>query len=237
VTSSGALHRDTAGAGTGESSGGADGAGPATPVLLVPMRLEELIVRRAARRAEVQRVGLGPARATAARARLSRSLPANRPVVLLGLGGGLRRGQQPGDIVVASELLSLDSDEAVNVALAGEVAERVERAGLRRVALAPIVSSARIVHGEEARGKAAAKGAVAVDMESLWLGALARERPFAVVRVLADVPGTELSLFAKPGAFVACCRRLGLAARAVEIWSPGGAGRPGSIPSAPSSKD
>ncbi len=210
----------------------------AGPLLLAPMRVEELVVRRAARHAEVRRIGMGPVRATAARVQLAGSLEPGRPVVLLGIGGGLRDGQRPGDVVVASELSSLDSDETLALAHAGEVAERIERAGLRRVSVAPIVSSARIVHGAEARAKAAARGAVAVDMESLWCGPLARDHPFAVVRVLVDVPGVELSLLAKPGALVASCRRLALAARAVETWSPAtGPTATGSMPNAPSQKD
>jgi 4-hydroxy-3-methylbut-2-enyl diphosphate reductase len=191
------------------------------PLFLAPMRVEEVFVRRGARRAEVQRIGIGPVRATAARVRLTRALDPGRPVVLLGLGGGLRAGQRPGDIVVASELSALDSDETIALGHAGAVAERIEGFGLRHVAVAPVVSSARILHGEEAREKAAARGAVAVDMESLWCASLAREHPFAVVRVLIDVPGTELSLLAKPGAMVGACRRMLLAARALEHWSPG----------------
>ncbi|HTX00338.1 MAG TPA: hypothetical protein VMD59_16275, partial [Acidimicrobiales bacterium] len=193
------------------------------PLFLAPMRLEELFVRRGARRAEVTRIGIGPVRATAARVRLARSLPPGRPVVLVGLGGGLRRGQRPGDIVVASELSSIDSDETVALHGADEVAQRLEGSGLRRVTVAPVVSSARIVHGDEAREKAAARGALAVDMESLWCASLAREHPFAVVRVLIDVPGTELSLLAKPGAMIGACRRMLLAARALEHWGPAAA--------------
>ncbi len=213
------------------------------PLLLAPMRVEELAVRRGARHAEVRRIGMGPVRATAARVHLSGApeaggLEPGRPVVLLGIAGGLRRGQRPGDIVVASELSSLDSDETIALTGALELAERIEQAGTRRVTVAPIVSSARIVHGGEARAKAAARGAVAVDMESLWCAPLAREHPFAVVRVLVDVPGVELGLLAKPGALVASFRRLALAARAVEAWSPvGEAGRSPSIDNGPPGKD
>jgi 4-hydroxy-3-methylbut-2-enyl diphosphate reductase len=195
------------------------------PLFLAPMRVEELFVRRGARAAEVQRIGIGPVRATAARVRLAKALEPGRPVVLLGLGGGLRAGQRPGDIVVASELSALDSDETVPLGHAGAVAEQIEALGMRRVGVAPVVSSARIVHGEEGREKAAARGAAAVDMESLWCASLAREHPFAVVRVLIDVPGTELSLLAKPGAMIGACRRMMLAARALEHWSPDPGGR------------
>lgn len=215
--------------------GGRGPAGPALPppppLLLAPMRVEELAVRRGVRRApvapraagsgaaEVQRIGIGPVRATAARVRVAASLAPGRPVLLVGLGGGLRAGQRPADVIVASSLSSVDSDETVPLGRAEEVAELIQRAGAPRVSVAPVVSSARIVHGA-ARRAAAERGAAAVDMESLWFGPLAQRHPFAVVRVLIDVPGVELSLLARPGALIASVRRLALCAEALAGWAP-----------------
>ncbi len=189
------------------------------PLFLVPLRVEELLVRRGAPGAAVCRIGMGPVPATAARVRLAPSIEPGQPVVLIGIGGGLRAGQRPGDVVVASEVSGLDSDETLELRTAGEVAELLTGAGLRGVVAAPIVSSARIVHGE-GRAKAAARGAAAVDMESLWCAPLARVTPFAVVRVLVDVPAAELSVLARPAALYAAGRALARAAGALGHWSP-----------------
>lgn len=203
----------------------------AAPLLLVPMRVEEMAVRRGVRRrtqpaggadrhrAEVERIGMGPVRATAARVRLASSLAPGRPVVLVGLGGGLQAGQRPADVVVADALTSVDSDETIALSHAEEVAELIQRAGAPRVSVGALVSSARIVHGV-ARAAAARRGAAAVDMESLWCGPLAQRHPFAVVRVLIDVPGLELSVLARPGVMLASARRLALCAQALSSWEP-----------------
>ena len=55
-----------------------------------------------------------------------------------------------------------------------------------------IVSSSRLVHGAE-RARLAARGAIAVDMESAWLRGAGGGRPFAVLRVVVDTPATRLS--------------------------------------------
>jgi len=199
---------------------------PPRPLLLAPMRVEELLVRAGSRRAglpgvEVERIGIGPVRATAARTRLSAALEPGRPVVLIGLGGGLRRGQRAGDVVVASELFALDGDETSAVPAAAELAALLSTGGRLRVSVGPLVSSARIVHGEDARAKAAARGALAVDMEAVWCAPLARRHPFAVVRVLIDVPGSELAALAKPAALLAASRSLLACSRRIAGWVPG----------------
>ena len=53
-------------------------------------------------------------------------------------------------------------------------------------------SVARIAMGD-ARVRLRESGAVAVDMESVWLAPGAGERPFAVVRVISDTPARELT--------------------------------------------
>jgi 4-hydroxy-3-methylbut-2-enyl diphosphate reductase len=55
-----------------------------------------------------------------------------------------------------------------------------------------VVSVARIAHGEK-RVELRERGAIVVDMESAWLAAGARGRPFAVIRVVADTPSREVT--------------------------------------------
>lgn len=202
----------------------ATGAGRADPpgggpVILAPLRIEALAARRGAGGLAVERIGMGPVRATAARARLDRSLAPGRPVVLLGVAGGLIAGIRPGEVVVASSLGSTTGADTVPVDAGEQVASLLAQAGLV-VHHAPIVSSPAIVSGEAARHEASVRGFVAVDMESYWCEPLARSRPFAVVRVVLDVPGRDLRSLATLGAGLRAYRSLARAARALRRWSP-----------------
>ncbi len=207
---------------------GAPGPDILAPVFLAPLRLEALAVRRGAPGVRVERIGMGPDRATSARVRLSRLLPAGQPVVLFGVAGALECGLKPGDVVVASELGSLGSDETTELPDAADVAQVLRRALTSRtttVHVAPVVCSAKVIHGDAERQKAAARGAVAVDMESLWCAPLGRGRPFAVVRTILDVPGRELvSWRTLPGA-ASALSSLARAARALRGWDPGSVDR------------
>jgi 4-hydroxy-3-methylbut-2-en-1-yl diphosphate reductase len=184
---------------------------PAT--FLSALRLEALALRLGAPGARVVTFGMGERAATAACARLSRSSAG--PTVLFGCSGGLESSLRPGDIVVATEVALVGTDETVALdgaeAYAGELAAH----GLRVVA-APIVTSRRLVVGDEARAKASAGGAVAVDMESWFLAPLARDRPFAVVRVVLDVPGREVISPSTAVGAVRAGRALGRAARVMQ---------------------
>ncbi|MCU1493052.1 MAG: hpnH [Acidimicrobiaceae bacterium] len=191
----------------------------AAPVFLAPLRIEAFAIRRGAGSAPVERIGMGPGRATAARARLEHSLAPGRAVVLLGVAGALVVGLEPGEVVVASSLHSTTSSEPVHLDAGEEVAEILERAGLA-VHHAPVVSSPAVVSGDVARRAATAGGAVAVDMESYWCAPLARRRPFVVVRVVVDVPGRDLWSLATPGAATRAYRSLVRSARALRHWSP-----------------
>jgi 4-hydroxy-3-methylbut-2-enyl diphosphate reductase len=65
----------------------------------------------------------------------------------------------------------------------------------------------------------AAKSAIAVDMESLWLADAAGERPFVVLRVVLDTPSWELL---RPGIVLDSLRALATLRRiapALETWS------------------
>lgn len=195
------------------------------PLFLVALRLEALSLRLGAPGVDQVRIGMGPVRAVAACARLSRQAD-RRPVVLIGCAGGLDPSLRPGDLVVASSVVEADRAEApVPLTHAEEVFRRLQAApGIagsgHGVHLAPVVSSARIVHGDEARAAAGRKGA-AVDMESLWCAPLARTRPFAVVRAILDVPGKDLFSLSTAAVALRCARSLAAAARALSDWHPG----------------
>jgi 4-hydroxy-3-methylbut-2-enyl diphosphate reductase len=189
------------------------------PVFLAPLRIEAIAARRGATGALVERIGMGPVRATAARSRLERSLAPGRPAILIGVAGALAAGLVPGEVVVASSLLASSASETVELAHSGEIAAILEQAGLR-VRLAPVVSSPAIVSGAAARAELALLGALAVDMESYWCGPLVKSRPFAVVRVVVDIPGRELWSPSTAGAGLRAYRSIVKSARALERWAP-----------------
>ncbi|MCU1490538.1 MAG: lytB [Acidimicrobiaceae bacterium] len=190
------------------------------PLFLAPLRTEALALRRGAREVEVERIGMGPVRATSARARLAR-VPPGRPVVLFGFAGGLSDELRAGDLVVATSCAGLEEDdEPYLLPEAASVAHLLGLAGLSAsVHLGPVVSTPRVLKGLEERTKAGRRGALAVDMESLWCASLARVHPFAVVRAVLDVPGHDVLSAATPAATWRAFRSLSAAARALRSWS------------------
>jgi hypothetical protein len=144
------------------------------------MGVEAWGVRRRARDVRVVRVGIGGAVA-----------PGNASIVIsAGLCGGLLPGQAPGTVVVATSV----SDEAGQTHSCDPlVAARLERAARSLgfpVAIGSLVSTSAMVTGAN-RGVWAARGHVAVDMESAAAAATAPR--FGTVRVILDTPRRELS--------------------------------------------
>lgn len=183
-------------------------------VIAAPLRLEAAMIRSGARGAAVHRTGMGPRRARAAAPGLL-----ERPgaaLVVMGFGGGLDEHSDVGDVVVAEAVLG-PGGERVACAGAEALGEALERCGLR-VRRGPIASVARLAMGET-RVTLANSGAIAVDMESVWLAPGAGARPFAVVRVISDTPTRELT---RPLATVAGVARASAALRraagAVQRW-------------------
>jgi 4-hydroxy-3-methylbut-2-enyl diphosphate reductase len=177
-------------------------------LVAAPLRLEALAIRAGTRRLRVQKTGMGRARSHAAVPEL-RGDPA-AALVVMGVCGGLDDGCEPGDVVIADELLDgergeyedADAGESGEGAHAGlpvrfacpsarPLAEALERRGVA-VRLGAVVSVARIAHGEK-RVELRERGAIVVDMESAWLAAGAADRPFAVIRVVADTPSREVT--------------------------------------------
>ncbi len=177
-------------------------------LVAAPLRLEALAIKAGARRLRVQKTGMGRARSQAAVPEL-RGDPA-AALVVMGVCGGLEEGFEPGDVVIADELLDgereehddADGGESGEAAHAGlpvrfacpsarPLTEALERRGVA-ARLGTVVSVARIAHGEK-RVELRERGAIVVDMESAWLAGAAAGRPFAVIRVVADTPSREVT--------------------------------------------
>jgi 4-hydroxy-3-methylbut-2-enyl diphosphate reductase len=177
-------------------------------LLAAPLRLEALAIRAGTRRLRIQKTGMGRARSLAAVPGLRRDPAA--ALVVMGVCGGLDERCEPGEVVIADELLDGEREEQegsdagerdmpahavapvrLDCPSAAPLAEALRRRGVaaRRGA---VVSVARIAHGEK-RVELRARGAIVVDMESAWLACGAGDRPFAVIRVVADTPSREIT--------------------------------------------
>jgi 4-hydroxy-3-methylbut-2-en-1-yl diphosphate reductase len=185
-------------------------------LIAAPLRLEAYMISRGRPPGRIHRTGMGPRRAHAA-------VPAlladpGEVLLVLGFGGGLSQDSEVGEVVVADRVLGPDGTQ---VACAGgqQLACAMESYGLI-VRRGPVSSVARPAMGK-ARVRLREGGAVAVDMESAWLAAAARGRPFAVVRVLSDTPTRELTRPLLTVAGVArASRMLGRVAAALHEWVP-----------------
>ena len=147
------------------------------------LRLERTAVKRAVG-GRVLRTGMGSRRT----ARSLRALPADGPIAMVGVAGGVAPTVQVGDVVVASEVRG---DGLVVICpsaplLAGEL----RRAGFT-VHIGPIVTTAKLARPDEL-ARLAMTGALAVDMESAVVAEAASERPLAVVRVISDTAAAPL---------------------------------------------
>jgi len=185
-------------------------------VIAAPLRIEKLTILAGAPRLRVQRVGMGPARARTA-AQLLKDDPA-RALIVLGVCGGLISGDRPGEVIIAERLSTVDErgelENPTDCHAPRQLAEALERQGLS-VRNGTVASAARIVHGQ-ARTRLKNSGADAVDMESAWLQAGARGRPFVVIRVVADTPDHDInSPIRAVASWVSALRALRYTARAL----------------------
>jgi 4-hydroxy-3-methylbut-2-enyl diphosphate reductase len=190
-------------------------------VIAAPMRLEAAIVASAARGVAVRKTGMGPRRALAAAGGLAGE--ARGALLVLGFCGGLDAASVPGEVIVAEEVYAADDEghpEArVRCACSAELLTRVAGQGLK-VRSGKIVCVSRLALGER-RAELHAGGAIAVDMESVWLAAGAGERPFGVVRVVLDSPGHELLRPQAVAGAMRAARALRRVAGALHDWAPG----------------
>jgi 4-hydroxy-3-methylbut-2-enyl diphosphate reductase len=163
-------------------------------VLVVsPLGIEALAVRSAAPGLRVHTTGMGPRRALDAVPGLLADPAA--ALVVVGFGGGLPPESKLCEVVVASEVLTIDEHgrqvgENVCCEVAGALASALGEQGVAARS-GTVASVGEIIVGE-ARARMERSGAVAVDMESAWVARAAKGRPFAVVRVLSDTPEREL---------------------------------------------
>jgi 4-hydroxy-3-methylbut-2-enyl diphosphate reductase len=182
-------------------------------LVLAPLSVEALALRSGLRSARVVRTGGGKRRSQSAALELIGS--GDRALAVAGLCGGVDRSLQPGDVVVASELSGETGVRLITGASA--LVDALGKLGVT-AHLGPIRSEDHLVCGEE-RERLRAGGALAVDMESLWLADAAGQRPFAVLRVVLDTPRWELL---RPGIVVDSFRALATLRRvapALETWS------------------
>jgi 4-hydroxy-3-methylbut-2-enyl diphosphate reductase len=162
-------------------------------LVVSPLGVEALAVRSAAPGLRVRTTGMGPRRAMDAVPALLDDPAA--ALVIVGFGGGLPQGSRLCDVVVAEQIVAIDSDgapagAAVACTMAGELAAALTGHGLP--ACRGTVASVQEIIVGDARERMLSSGAIAVDMESAWVAQAARGRPFAVVRVLSDTPEHEL---------------------------------------------
>ncbi|TNC23018.1 4-hydroxy-3-methylbut-2-enyl diphosphate reductase [Amycolatopsis alkalitolerans] len=174
-------------------------------VVCAPMYLEAAAVRVPGMR--VVHTGMGPRRSAEAVVRLG-----DTPVVVAGIGGGVAHGVRPGDLVVATEIDGPDGP--VPLKSAPLLAAALRRLGLT-VHTGPVASSDALVDGAE-RNRFAARGALAVDMESAQFAAV--PGPLAVVRAIVDTRDHPLW---RPGTLrrgITGLRSLRAAAPALREW-------------------
>jgi 4-hydroxy-3-methylbut-2-en-1-yl diphosphate reductase len=191
-------------------------------VIVAPMRVEAAIVASAAGGAPVRKTGMGPRRALEAAGGIAREAPG--ALLVLGFCGGLDAESVPGEVIVAEEVYAAEDEghggERVRCERAAELLTRVAGHGLK-VRSGKIVCVSRLALGER-RAELHAGGAIAVDMESVWLAPAAGQRPFGVVRVVLDSPGHELLRPQAVGGALRAARALRRVAGALHDWAPAG---------------
>jgi 4-hydroxy-3-methylbut-2-enyl diphosphate reductase len=187
-------------------------------LIAAPLRVEEVLIRSADRALNVQRTGMGPGRSQAAAAELGRD-PADA-LLVAGFCGGLDETSVPGEVIVADTVLAAtDEDhgpEQVTCSGVDGLIAAMERTGLA-VRRGAIVCVSRLALGER-RVQLRQAGAIAVDMESVWLARGAAGRPFAVVRVVLDSPTHELMRPQAAAGAIRAARALRRVSSALRAW-------------------
>ena len=191
-------------------------------LIAAPLRVEALLIRSATHGVPVHTTGMGPVRSQQA-SRALRSRPA-RALLVLGFCGGLDERSEPGEVVVAEEVVAATdeghSPQEVGCDGAQTFATVLAAKGLR-VRSGRVVCVSRLALGER-RAELHAGGAIAVDMESVWLSAGAGDRPFGVVRVVLDSPSHELLRPQAVAGALRAARVLRTVAGALHEWAPDG---------------
>jgi 4-hydroxy-3-methylbut-2-enyl diphosphate reductase len=187
----------------------------ARTLFLAPMRVEEWMMRRGIPRQDIERIGMGRKKSSAAIERL-RDRDFDR-LVIAGVCGSLDPSFRAGDVLVPSEVFAFDVPPIkceVDQTLIGAL-----RAAGLTVRTGTLVSAAQLESNKKAVKRHEGNGAVAVDMESAWLATLAGDRPVVVVRVASDSPKQPVF---HPGVVIwgtRSLKRLAQASRVVGKWA------------------
>jgi 4-hydroxy-3-methylbut-2-enyl diphosphate reductase len=189
-------------------------------LVAAPMRIEAALISSGARRAEVRKTGMGPKRSKAAAGELTGA--AASAMLVLGFCGGLDAMSVPGEVIVAEEVYAAHDEghagERVRCDLHPQLVQQLTGRGLK-VRSGAVVCVSRLALGER-RAELHAGGAIAVDMESVWLAAGAAERPFGVVRVVLDSPEHELLRVRAAAGALRAALALRRVAGALHEWAP-----------------
>ena len=190
-------------------------------VVAAPLRVEAALIASAARGAAIHKTGMGPGRARLAAGRLGGH--AAEAVLVLGFCGGLDASSVPGEVIVAEQVYAAPDENhpetPVRCDLAARLVGRLTGLGLK-VRVGNVVCVSKLALGER-RAELHAGGAIAVDMESVWLAGGAGERPFGVVRVVLDSPSHELLRPQAIGGALRAARALRKVAAALHDLDPG----------------
>ncbi|MGH2864371.1 MAG: 1-hydroxy-2-methyl-2-butenyl 4-diphosphate reductase [Solirubrobacteraceae bacterium] len=194
--------------------------GPGGLLVAAPLRIEAALISSAARGATVRKTGMGPERAKAAAGELVSQRGA--AMIVLGFCGGLDSGSLPGEVIVAEEVYAAGDEghaqARVRCDLTAELVSRLTGLAMK-VRTGHVVCVSRLALGER-RAQLHAGGAIAVDMESVWLAAGTGERPFGVVRVVLDSPEHELIRLGALAGALRAAMSLRRVAAALHDWAP-----------------
>jgi 4-hydroxy-3-methylbut-2-enyl diphosphate reductase len=181
---------------------------------------------------DVVHVGMGIHRAED----FARHLPACDVLVVAGFGGAALDALRPGDVVVAGEVRR--GDAVIACPWADSLAGLLERhlvldaqtppdgghavdgvdPAAPAVVVGPVATLDHIAP-QETLTRLAADGVTTVDMESFPLVAAARDRPFAVVRVVVDTPDHPLLRPSTVRAGLVARRRLRAIGAILQDWA------------------
>jgi 4-hydroxy-3-methylbut-2-enyl diphosphate reductase len=190
-------------------------------LVAAPLRIEAALISSAARSAVVRKTGMGPARAKAAAGQLAAH--AGGAMLVVGFCGGLDATSVPGEVIVAEDVYPAGdeghTEERVSCDLTQELLQRLTGLGMK-VRTGHVVCVSKLALGER-RAELLAGGAIAVDMESVWLAAGTGSRPFGVVRVVLDSPEHELMRVGAIAGALRAALSLRRVAAALHDWTPG----------------
>ena len=190
-------------------------------LVAAPLRIEAVLISSAARSAVVRKTGMGPERAKAAAGGLAAH--AGGVMLVLGFCGGLDTTSVPGEVIVAEDVYAASdeghAEERVRCDLTQELLQRLTGLGMK-VRTGHVVCVSKLALGER-RAQLHAGGAIAVDMESVWLAAGTGSRPFGVVRVVLDSPEHELMRVGAIAGALRAAMSLRRVAAALHEWTPG----------------